>query len=315
MRALATLALFACHASEPAVVPPPIENKFELPKVEAAQPVVTERPQGPGRFTMFVDFAALRAHPAAAQLSTLVPLLPVWRQFLSGSQLDVMRDCDWMNIEGTNVHDVNDDAVFVHYNTSDAAVENAVLALVSQRFGSSSGDATIDLGEPKVRAWQVYMHGITRAFMRPINDHLVAVAPMETATSIAHALAKSPASPPEHGDHAVDIAAVNPHQLVPLMPAAFMTERIWIAGAGGGATMHVEGNCPDQESARAAAIELEQNVRTQNTFAVKLVTHGAFNGFQAEARGALVVADQTFSPDQVNAVLKMTATAQGASVP
>jgi hypothetical protein len=293
--------LLSCHAAESktptAVVDPP------KPAPVVAEPV--EREVGPGHFTMVIDFSVLRAHPASQQLAALIPLLPLWKQSLSGSKLDVMRDCDWLSIEGDDVHDATRDVVLVHYSGSDADVEAAI--------GALAGPAKSDLGEPTVRAWQVYQHG-ERVFLRPSNDHIVAIMPLDKAKEWAHTLAGSVVRAP-HNNRAVDISATNPKTLVSIMPAAFVQERIVVTAQGNGALLHLEGDCADEASAAPAAIELERGVRERNSLAVKLATGGAFSHFKASAKGPMVVADIPFSPEQVDAVLKMTAIAEGARVP
>lgn len=303
--------LCGCHGAEskPAIAP------VELPKNDPPRAVV-QRHVEPGRtsFTMLVDFSILRTHPAAAQLAILIPQLPVWKQSLASSRLDVMRDCDWMSIEGTNVRDATDDVVLVHYHASDSDVESAVLSLVSQRVGMSTGTPVLDIA-PDVRSWQMEQRGEVRVFLRPQNDHLLAVLPYDKAVPLAHTLSRSKIEMPAHGDHAVDIRATNPHEIISMMPAAFVEERIWISPVGSGAKLRVEGDCKDEASAKDAATELEDGVRKRNSLGVKMVTHGAFNGFHAEAKGTLVYAEQTFSAEQIDAVLRMTALAEGARLP
>lgn len=294
MRWAIPVLLCACHGeTRPAVV------AVDLPKAEPQATV--RREPGPPHFSMIVDFAVLRAHPAGPQLSVLIPALPVWREYLPGTKIDVMRDCDWLSIEGPNVHDASEDVVLVHYTAKDSDVEAAV----------NAQNQPLDAGEPTVKAWTSYRS----AFLRPQNDHLLAIVPKDDASTWAHKLAAAPVGIGRQPDRAVDIRSSSPHELIPMFPAAFLEERITITSQGEGARLRIEGDCRDKESAEKAATELEHEVHVRNTLAVKIVTHGAFSTFKAQAKGPMVVADVPFSADQVGAVLEMTALAEGAKLP
>jgi hypothetical protein len=295
MRWAIPLLFCACHASEPktaAIV-------VDLPKAEP-QTVVRHEP-GPPHFSMIVDFAVLRAHPAGAQLAVLIPALPVWREYLPGTKIDVMKDCDWISIEGANVHDASEDVVLVHYLSKDSDVESAVRAQ-NQPF---------DTDEPTVAGWS----SGRSAFLRPKNDHVLAIVPQADAKAWVKKLAAAPIGIGRAADRAVDIRSSSPHELIPMFPSAFLEERITITSQGPGARLHIEGDCSDKDSAAKAATELEHEVHVRNTLAVKVVTHGAFSSFKAETKGSMVVADVPFSAEQVDAVLEMTALAEGAKLP
>lgn len=303
------LAVSGCHATPEAKVAEPVE----LPKPPPPPAVATIPEMGPANFTMVIDFAVLRSHPAGKQLAVLIPVLPVWRESLRGSSIDVMRDVDWMSIEGPNVYDASYDVVFVHYSASDVDVESAVVGLIKQR--SLSSDLSVELGEPDVRGWKLDLRHHSSAFLRPKNDHILAVVPVGQAREQAHSLATNVVRAPKTG-RAVDIRATNPHSLAAVMPAAFTDERIWVSPKGtDGATLHLEGDCVDDPSATVAAAELEDGVRKRNTFPVKMATHGLFTPFKATAKGKMVVADLDASAEQLDAILKFTAAAEGASLP
>jgi hypothetical protein len=220
-----------------------------------------------------------------------------------------------MSIEGSDVHDATHDVVLLHYSAIDSDIEAAIIALTSQRTGSSSTDSSLDVSEPNVRAWRMYAHGNESAFLRPKNDHILAIVPLDKAKEWAHTLAGTVVKPAPHGAHAVDIRASKPSNIVPLMPAAFTDERIFITARGDGAVLQLEGDCPDEASAGEAAQELERAVRKRNTLAVKLVTGGAFTAFHAAPKGSMVVGEMPVSADQLDALLKMVALAEGASLP
>ncbi len=288
--------LAACHGGGEAKSPTVV---VDLPK-EETHPAIAHDP-GPPHFSMIVDFDVLRAHPAGPQLSVLIPALPVWREYLPGTRIDVMHDCDWLSIEGANVHDASEDVVLVHYSSKDSDVESAVAAQ----------NSPLDVGEPGVRGWSSHRS----AFLRPANDHLLAVVPLDTAKEWAHKLGSAPVGIGRQADRAVDIRSSSPHELIPMFPREFLEERITITSQGDGARMHIEGDCRDKDSAVEAATALEHEVHVRNTLAVKVVTRGAFTAFRAQAKGAMVVADVPFSAEQVDAVLEMTALAEGAKLP
>lgn len=303
-------ALSACHA---ATAPRAPDFAVELPPAPPPPQAASPPAVGPPHFAMVVDFAALRAHPAAGDLSTLVAALPGWRQTLAGSGLDPIRDCDWLSIEGADVRDSSEDVVLVHYSARDADVEAAIDRLVSRSAGGAG--ASFDAGEPSVRAWRMRSRAREVVFLRPESDHVIAIVPVADAGAWAGRLARGPAQGPARAGLAVDIHATRPHELVPMMPAAFSEERITVAAEGAGARLHVEGDCADEASARAAAEELERGVLERNTLGVKLATKGAFKGFRARGAGSKVVADVAVSADQLEAVLRMTALAEGAALP
>lgn len=267
---------------------------------------------GPNNVTVFVNMSVIKTHPAAPRLQPILAAIPQWKQFMSGSTIDPLRDCDWIFIMGPSLADTEKDAVFVHYSASDAVVDGAI-GTISKSYAKGG---PIDVGVPKVKAWKAYADRAERVFLRP-SPGVAVIVPATHATQFARVLVNNPVTPKARPGEAVRMTALRPGGSISVIPSSISEMRLWVVprDADGGADVYAEGDCPDPAAAAQAAADLKDMIQKKNSFGVRLVTGGLFNAVEVTSSGALVKAHLSASRDQIDAVLGLVAGQLGASLP
>jgi hypothetical protein len=267
---------------------------------------------GASLVTVYVDMRVIRAHPAASRLQPILAAIPQWKQFMAGSTLDPMRDCDWLLIDGPSLLNTEKDAVYVHYSPPDAVIETAI-GTISKAYPKGG---PIDVGVPKVKAWRAYADNAERVFLRP-SPHIAIIVPSSHATQFAAAWAGKPVVLHTHPGEAVSIRALRPGGSINLIPQSISELRVWVVprNADGGADVYAEGDCPDAAAASAAAVDVRDTIQKKNSFGVRLVTAGLFNSVDVTTDGPMVKAHLSASKEQIDAVLGLVAGQVGATLP
>lgn len=267
---------------------------------------------GPNNVTLFVNMGVIKTHPEAAKLAPILAAIPQWKQFMSGTAIDPMRDCDWILIMGPSLADTTKDAVFVHYSTSDAIVDGAI-GTISKGYAKGG---PMDVGVPRVKAWRAYADNGERVFLRP-SPGVAVIVPASHATPFAKVLVANPIAPKTRPGEAMSLRALHPGGSISIIPSSITEMRLWVVprNADGGADVYTEGDCPDATAAAAAANELRDTIQKKNSFGVRLVTAGLLNNVEVTSDGSLVKAHLSASREQIDAVLGLVAGQVGATLP
>lgn len=267
---------------------------------------------GPNNVTVFVNMAVIKTHPTASRLAPILGAIPQWKQFMTGSTIDPMRDCDWILIMGPSLADTEKDAVFVHYSTSDAIVDGAI-GTISKTYAKGG---PIDVGVPRVKAWKAYADRAERVFLRP-SPGVAVIVPATHATQFAKVLVANPITPKTRPGEALSLRALRPGGSISIIPQSITEMRLWVVprNSDGGADVYAEGDCPDASTAAAAAVELKDTINKKNSFGVRLVTSGLLNNVDVTSDGNLVKAHLSASHEQIDAILGLVAGQLGASLP
>lgn len=267
---------------------------------------------GPNNVTVLVNMQVIKTHPTAPRLQPILAAIPQWRQFMAGSLIDPMRDCDWLLIMGPSLINTEKDAVFVHYSAPDAVVDTAI-GTISKTYAKGG---PMDVGVPKVKAWRAYADNAERVFLRP-SPHVAVIVPATHATQFAKVLVANPLTPHLRPGEAVSLRALRPGGSINLIPQSISELRLWVVprDADGGADVYAEGDCPDPAAAAAAAIDVKDTIQKKNSFGVRLVTAGLFNNVEVISDGPMLKAHLSASRDQIDAVLGLVASQLGATLP
>ncbi|CAN5168757.1 hypothetical protein BH09MYX1_BH09MYX1_29380 [soil metagenome] len=267
---------------------------------------------GPNNVTLFVNMAVIKSHPAASRLAPILAAIPQWKQFMAGSVIDPLRDCDWILIMGPSLADTQKDAVFVHYSTSDAIVDGAI-GTISKSYVNGG---PMDVGVPKVKAWKAYADHGERVFLRP-SPGVAVIVPSSHATQFAKALVGNPLAPKTRPGEAMSLRALRPGGSISIIPQSISELRVWVVprNSDGGADVYAEGDCPDDAAAATAAAEMKNTIQQKNSFGVRLVTSGLLNNVEVTSSGKLVKAHLSASREQIDAALGLVAGQVGATLP
>jgi hypothetical protein len=260
---------------------------------------------GPQNVIVAINMAVIRTHPVGARIGPLFSALPQWDDFLVGTGVDPLRDTDWVSINGPSLVHSDRDVIMVHYSASDALVDRA-LDVVGRKTGNGG---PYDAGVPGMKAILGHADRADRVFMRP-QPHVLAVVPPYYAATAAKLLAHATISrTPKRPTEAMRLTLIHPHGPMPAIPESVTELRLWIIprNADGGADVYAEGDTASPGACSSAVDVLRAVIRDQNSFGVKLVTHGLLDGVALTADGSTVRMHIPVARDQLEVLLAFAA--------
>jgi hypothetical protein len=268
---------------------------------------------GPQNVVLTVNMAAIRLHPEGKRLGPLISAIPQWNDFIQGTQIDPLRDIDWISINGPALVHTEKDVILIHYGTSDAEVDKAVTAL-SVKHGDGR---RVDVGVPGVKAVRGRADNAERIFLRP-QSHVLAVVPRDYARTAAQILvkAKVPRDLKRPGE-AMRLTLVHPHGPMRNIPESVTEVRLWIVprNEDGGAEVYGEGDTASASACEEAVAALTRIVEDQNSLGVQLLTHGLLNKVDIHGEGPTVRFHVPVSRDQIEVILAFVGGRLGVPMP
>lgn len=262
-----------------------------------------------------VNVALIRKHPVGARMGPILQAIPQWRDFLKGAPVpvDPIRDTDWILIYGPSLIHTDRDAVLVRYNVSDDAVDSTIASIA--RTYDKGGP--FDAGVSGVKGSLGYADNAQRVFLRPQSKLLVIVPPSHAHEAAMTFRRQAPRGPPQ--TEAMRLIVRNPSNQISIPGLKFsqsLTEiRFWIIPrADGGADVHGEGDCTDAAAAVDSADRLTELLKRQNSIGVRFATRGLLNNAAVVAEGSKIKLHLQASPEQLEAILQLTAATVGAQI-
>ncbi len=249
---------------------------------------------------LVVNAEVIRSHPVGARMGYLLRGIPQWEEFMSGTDIDPIRDTDWVMILGPSLVNTSRDTVLIHYSVPDAVVDRAV-GIVAKKYDRGG---PFDAGVRGVRASLVHADRAERVILRP-QPHLLAMVPPNVAERNARALAGARLSEPAAGD-AVVLRLVNPHHPMPEIPESITELRMRVVPrTDAGADVLVEGDTSDAEAASQAADAIRRMVRRHNDALTSLLTHGLFDRVAVTSDASTVKVHLTATRDQIETLVAL----------
>jgi hypothetical protein len=259
---------------------------------------------------VFVNAQVIRKNPVGVTLGALLRGIPQWADFMSGTDINPVRDADWLMISGPSLVNTGRDVVLIRYAVSDTVVDHAV-ASVSRR----STGGPIDIGVSGVRATRAFADRAERVILRPAS-HVLAVVPPAIAAKEARKLVSVglPAHP--RPTEAFYFRFESPHRAVPEIPTSVTELRVRVVPTSDdGADAFAEADTPDAESARLAAPEIGRIITRRNSAITSILTHGLFDHVEVAATGSRVALHLRATRDQLEALATLAAAFLGVSIP
>lgn len=258
-----------------------------------------------------MNLVVTRSHPVGARLGPLFMGVPQWEEFLGGTDVDPVKDLDWIWIFGPSLIHTEKDAVLLKYNMSDARAAKNIAVLSKHDVGGGAYDA----GTPGVRAWRAHADKAWRVFMLP-RPHFAAMVPPDFAKVAARAFSKVEPRNRLGPDEAVRVMVKNPSHPMPFLPASLTELRLWVVPrADGGADANVECDAPDPASAEVAEKQIRRFLNQTNSIGVRIMTRGILNDVEVTTEGATVKAHAQASQDQLEAIYDLVAGFLGVTTP
>jgi hypothetical protein len=261
--------------------------------------------------TLVVNAEVIRLHPVGARMGYLLRGIPQWDEFMSGTDIDPVRDADWVQVAGPSLINTARDVVLIHYSVADAVVDHAV-SIVSHKYDRGG---PFDAGVPGVKASLAHADRAERVLLRA-QPHVLAVVPPSIAEKSARQLVAARLPAHNHPGEAVYLRLVNPHHPMPELPETITEMRLRVVPrADLGVDVFIEGDTKDASTAAEAATELRRIVRRHDDALTSMLTHGLFDRVDVTTEGPLVKAHIPVTLDQIETVTALVSSFLGVEPP
>jgi hypothetical protein len=228
-----------------------------------------------------VNAEVIRHNPVGAKMGYLLRGIPQWDDFMSGTEIDPVRDTDWVMISGPSLVNTSRDVVMIRYAAPDAVVDKAI-AVVSKKYDRGG---PIDAGVPGVKATLAHADRAERVMLRP-QPHVLAVVPPTVAEKVAKQLVASKVPAHVRPGEALYLRLVNPHHPMPQIPESITEARLRVVPrADEGVDLFIDGDTKDVDAASGAAEDLKKLVRSYNDWRAALVLPGVLDRVEVTTDG------------------------------
>lgn len=250
---------------------------------------------------LVVNAEVIRQNPVGAQMGYLLRGIPQWDEFMSGTDIDPVRDTDWVLVSGPSLIDTARDVVLIHYSVADAVVDRAV-AVVARKYDKGG---PYDAGVRGVRASRAHADRAERIVLRG-QPHVLAVVPPSVAEKVARQLVSSRVPAHIRPGEAVYLRLVNPHHPMPEIPETISELRLRVVPRpDDGADVFIEGDTKDAEAASGAAPLVRQIFRRHDDPLTSLITHGVLDRVDVSTEGNLVKAHLVATRDHIETLVAL----------
>lgn len=266
---------------------------------------------GPPLVQLLVNMREIRKNPTGAKMGPLLSAIPQWDEFFTGTGIDPVSDTDWVFIFGPALKHTERDVILIHYSAPDKKVDHAI-DIIAKKYDRGG---VFDAGVPGVHATLGHADFAKRVFLRA-QPQVLAVVPPDFAHTAALALKQARIAPRIRPGEALRLTVQNPSHPMPFLPKSITEMRLWIVPTSdNGAMVYAEGDTPDAASAEAASKQVHDLVRRNNTFGVKLATHGVLNRVSVQADGKVIRLRAPVTREQLDAILGLVAGQLGVPMP
>jgi hypothetical protein len=246
-----------------------------------------------------VNAEVIRQHPVGAHMGYLLRGIPQWDDFMKGTEIDPVRDTDWVMISGPSLVNTSRDVVMIHYSAPDVVVDKAV-DVVSRKYDRGG---PIDAGVPGVRATLAHADRAERVLLRP-QPRVLAVVPPSVAQRVARQLASSKVPAHIRPGEALYIRLVNPHHPMPEIPETLTELRMRVVPRSDqGADVYIDGDAKDAATAASAAEDVRAIIQRRNTWLISAATNGLLDHVDVTPDGSRVRVHLTATRDQIEAMV------------
>jgi hypothetical protein len=259
---------------------------------------------------VLVNAEVIRKNPVGAQLGLLLRAIPQWEDFMSGTDIDPVRDTDWLMISGPSLINTANDVILIRYGASDAVVDRAIA-----RVSRNGGGGPFDAGVPGVKATLARADRAERVLLRP-GPHVLAVVPPSIAAKVAGQLLVLRLHAHVRPGEAFYFRFERPHRAIAEIPESISELRLRVVPrVDNGADAFLEGDTKDPEAAAVAAPEVEALIRRRNSGLTSLLTHGVFDGVEVRAEGSRVLVHLSVTIEQLESLASLAGALLGIQMP
>jgi hypothetical protein len=248
-----------------------------------------------------VNAEVIRTNPVGARMGYLLRGIPQWDDFMSGTELDPVRDTDWVMISGPSLVNTSHDVVLVHYSAPDAMVDKAI-DVVGKKYDRGG---RFDAGVPGVRATLAHADRAERVILRP-QPRVLAVVPTSVAEKVARQLVAAKVPAHIRPGEAVYVRVVDPHHPMPEIPATITEMRLRVLPrSDAGADVFLDGDTQDAASASQAADDVKKILKRHNDWLTSSLTHGLLDHAEVSVEGSVVRVHVSASREQIETLVAL----------
>jgi hypothetical protein len=256
---------------------------------------------------LLINASVIRKNPVGAQMGPLLTAIPQWDSFIAGTNIDPIKQTDWVAISGPSLMDTGRDVIIVHYSAPDAVVDQAVDVVTKRSSPRSGAGGPVDAGVPGVHAALGTADRYDRVFLRGPSGWL-AVVPADIATREAQNLLKVRGAPKFDPDMAMRLTVKSPHKALSLVPEELSEVRMRILSTNdGGADVLIDGEAKDETDAGAAENKIKDTLGRFTTGLqggfISMATDHLLEGIQVRTEGKLVTVSLHASTHQLSMLL------------
>jgi hypothetical protein len=258
-----------------------------------------------------VNAEVIRQNPVGAKMGFLLRGIPQWEEFMSGTDIDPVRDTDWVLISGPSLINTGRDVVLIHYSAPDAVVDRAI-TVVSHKYDKGG---PVDSGVRGVRATRIHADRAERILLRGA-PRVLAVVPPSVADKVAKQLTLSRVPAHVRPGEAVYLKLVNPHHPMPELPEAVTEMRLRVVPRDDdGADVYIEGDTKDEPAASDSAAIVRQVIKRHDDPITSLITHGLLDHVDVGTEGPLVKVHLVATRDHIETLVALVAGFLGVEPP
>jgi len=250
---------------------------------------------------LIVNAEVIRSHPVGARMGYLLRGIPQWDDFMSGTDIDPVRDTDWVMVSGPSLINTMRDVVLIHYSAPATAVDRAI-DIVSRKYALGG---PVDAGVPGVRASRVHADRAERVILRA-QPRVLAVVPSNVAEKVARQLVSSRVPAHIRPGEAVYLRLVNPHHPMPEIPESVTELRLRVVPrADEGADVFIDGDTKDPDEATEAAAVVRRIFRRHDDAITSMITHGLLDHVDVTTDDNVVRAHVVATLDQIETLVTL----------
>lgn len=262
-----------------------------------------------------VNAEVIRKSPSGPTLAALLRRVDQWDQFMRGTDIDPVKDIDWIIISGPSIQNTTRDVVLIHYSASDAKVDHAMDVVA----GNYPQGGAFDAGASGMKAVRSFSDGAERVVLQP-RPHVLAVVPTSAAAKVARQLAAANVPAHVRKGEALYLRVVDPHHPMPQIPAELSELRLRIVPTDDdGADVLLDGDTASAEAARKAAGEIQALLSSINGsmigMGVRLAAGDLLDGIEVTTQGTVVKVHLHASAEQIAGILGLAGSLPGVSAP
>lgn len=215
--------------------------------------------------TVSVNAEAIRKNSVGKRSGALLQGIGQWKTFLAGTNIDPVRDAEWVLIEGPSLVDTTKAVITIRYNLKDEQMD-AACAMMAERY-KDKGGGPYETGIPGMKAWLAFADKGERILVRP-QSHMLVILPSRKTVSpekekqLLKKIGQTvyPAKL-KNANEAVRVILKEPNHAISKIPVGLSEVRLrTIPGAHDDATIFIEGDCKNETECAKAHQELEDTL-------------------------------------------------------